>query len=134
MKNFIISILTSLLFYNQFIEVKEFWYLAIPVVAAIVFGILTEADDAFENYKAIKRRRKGILCISYLPPEESTVLLAVLALEEKYRVPIHLHYYEGYSIAEISKLLRCPAATIGSRLARGREKLKQELGEDYFEE
>lgn len=61
MKNFIISILTSLLFYNQFIEVKEFWYLAIPVVAAIVFGILTEADDAFENYKAIKRRRKGIL-------------------------------------------------------------------------
>ena len=60
-KNAIISILASLLFFIQLVEVKEFWYIAIPVVAAIVFGILTEADDAFENYKAIKRRRKGIL-------------------------------------------------------------------------
>ena len=61
MKNLIISILTSLLFYTQLVEVKEFWYLAIPVVAAIVFGILSEVDEAVENYKAIKRRRKGIL-------------------------------------------------------------------------
>ena len=68
--------------------------------------------------------------ISYLPPEENTVLSAVLALEEKYRVPIHLHYYEGFSIAEIAALLRRPAATVGSQLARGREKLKQILQEE----
>lgn len=68
--------------------------------------------------------------ICYLPPEESAVLSAVLALEEKYRVPIHLHYYEGFSITEIAALLRRPAATVGSQLARGREKLKQILQEE----
>lgn len=72
--------------------------------------------------------------LSYLPKVEMDLMQAMLCLEEKYRVPLHLHYYEGYSISEIGKLLHCPAATIGSRLARGREKLKQELGEDYYEE
>lgn len=72
--------------------------------------------------------------LSYLPKEEMDLMQAMLNMEEKYRLPLHLYYYEGYSLAEIGKLLRCPAATIGSRLARGREKLKQILGEDYYEE
>ena len=72
--------------------------------------------------------------LSYLPKMEMDLMDAMFRLDEKYRLPLHLHYYEGYSIAEIGKLLHCPSATIGSRLARGRDKLKQELGEDYFEE
>ena len=66
--------------------------------------------------------------LSYLPPEESDVLKAVLELEETYRVPIHLHYYEGYSIQEIAALLHVRPGTVGSRLSRGRELLKQRLG------
>ena len=31
--------------------------------------------------------------------EELEALSAVLALPEKYKLPIHLHYYEGYSVA-----------------------------------
>ena len=72
--------------------------------------------------------------LSYLPKDELDLMQAMLGLDERYRLPLHLYYYEGYSLAEIGKLLRCPAATIGSRLARGREKLKQILGEDYYEE
>lgn len=71
--------------------------------------------------------------ISYLPPEESALMQAVLSLEEKYRLPIHLHYYEGYSLEEIAKLLHVRPGTVGSWLSRGREKLKQALKEDYFE-
>ena len=71
--------------------------------------------------------------ISYLPPEESVVLEAVLSLDEKYRLPIHLHYYEGYSLEEIAKILHVRPGTVGSWLTRGREKLKQILKEDYFE-
>ena len=55
---------------------------------------------------------------------------AVQALPEKYGAVIHLHYYEGYSIKEIAKLLGLPAATVGTRLARGRERLRQMLKED----
>ena len=60
-------------------------------------------------------------------------MLAVLNLEEKYRLPIHLHYYEGYSIDEIAAILRVRPGTVGSWLTRGREKLKQILKEDYDE-
>ncbi len=71
--------------------------------------------------------------LCYLPPEENRVLLAVLSLEEKYRLPIHLHYYEGWSMEEIGKLLHARPGTVGSWLSRAREKLRKELEEDYFE-
>lgn len=64
-------------------------------------------------------------------PERDTGLLdAVRALPEKYSSVIHLHYYEGYSIKEIAKMLGVPVPTAGSRLARGRERLRQMLKED----
>lgn len=71
--------------------------------------------------------------LSYLPKEESSLMQAVLNLEEKYRLPIHLHYYEGWSLEEIAKLLRVRPGTVGSWLSRARDKLKKELEEDYFE-
>lgn len=61
---------------------------------------------------------------------ENAVLSAVRALPEAYSTVVHLYYYEGYSIKEIAKLLRLPAATVGTRLARGRERLRLLLKED----
>ncbi|WP_138753963.1 RNA polymerase sigma factor [Paenibacillus sinopodophylli] len=66
--------------------------------------------------------------LSYLPKEESDVLQAVLALDKKYRIPIHLHYYEGYSIQEIAAILQSKPATVGTWLARGRLLLKEKMG------
>lgn len=66
--------------------------------------------------------------LSYLPSEESELLLAVLSLDVKYRLIIHLYYYEGYSIKEISEILNLPQATVGTRLARGRKILKEIIG------
>lgn len=65
--------------------------------------------------------------------QESELLRAVMDLDEKYRVPIHLHYYEGYSIKEISELLGDKPATVGTRLARGREMLKVWMGGRFDE-
>jgi len=53
---------------------------------------------------------------------------AVSQLPEKLRTPIHLHYGEGYSTGEIAAMMKIPAATIRTRLHRGREKLKTLLG------
>ena len=64
------------------------------------------------------------------PEPEDRLLAAVRALPEKYGAVIHLHYYEGYSLKEIGKLLGLPAATVGTRLARGRERLRQSLKEE----
>lgn len=59
---------------------------------------------------------------------EREVLREVLALDVKYRVPIHLYYYEDYTIREIAELLRAKPATVGTWLARGREILRDKLG------
>ena len=56
--------------------------------------------------------------------ESSPILSAVQALPEKYSTVIHLYYYEGYTIKEIAKLLGLPTPTVGTRLSRGREKLR----------
>lgn len=66
--------------------------------------------------------------LSYLPPEENGILQAVLALDKKYRIPIHLHYYEGYSIKEIADIMQTKSATVGTWLARGRLILKDKIG------
>ncbi|MBQ3107645.1 MAG: sigma-70 family RNA polymerase sigma factor [Firmicutes bacterium] len=66
--------------------------------------------------------------LSYLPKEEHKVLQEVLALDAKYRLPIHLYYYGGYSIKEIAAFLGEKETTIGSRLARGRRILHKKLG------
>lgn len=64
---------------------------------------------------------------AYPPEEDNGVLAAVRALPEAYSTVIHLHYYEGYTIQEIAKLLGLPAATVGTRLRRGRERLRRLL-------
>ena len=65
-----------------------------------------------------------------LPADEGSreVILALANLPKKYRMCVHLHYYEGYSIEEIASLLGAKPATVGTWLSRARALLKQELG------
>ena len=53
---------------------------------------------------------------------------AVNRLPEKLRIPVHLHYGEGFSTAEIAEMTGVPASTVRTRLHRAREKLKDLLG------
>ena len=61
-------------------------------------------------------------------PEEREALNAVMALPEKFKLPIHLYYYEGYSVAEVAEILKLGQSAVKMRLKRGRELLKIELG------
>lgn len=72
--------------------------------------------------------------LDQLPFEEaadSRLFEAVMALEEKYRVVIHMYYYEEYDVAQIAQILRCPKGTVKSRLSRGRTLLKTTLKEEW---
>lgn len=60
----------------------------------------------------------------------SYVLEAVLGLPEKYKDAIYLHYYEGYSAAEIGKIIGKKENTVYSLLSRGRLMLKDKIGGD----
>ena len=60
-------------------------------------------------------------------PEDQGVLEAILALPETYKGPVHLHYYEGYSVEETAEILGLSLSAVKMRLKRGRERLKLEL-------
>ncbi|MFR4988695.1 RNA polymerase sigma factor [Anaerotruncus colihominis] len=65
--------------------------------------------------------------------EQYATLEAVLALPEKYKDVIYLHYYEGYNAREIGRILKKKENTVYTLLSRGRELLRQELGGDVIE-
>lgn len=61
------------------------------------------------------------------PEDHSDVLEAVLALPEKYKDPIYLHYYEGYTAEEIGQILHKNTNTVYTLLTRARQMLKTRL-------
>lgn len=61
------------------------------------------------------------------------VLEAVLALPEKYRNVVYLHYFEGYTAPQISRILNKNVNTIYTLLTRSRQMLRERLGGDVYE-
>jgi RNA polymerase sigma-70 factor (ECF subfamily) len=56
---------------------------------------------------------------------------AVDALPEAYREVVLLRYGEGFGYQEIADILRCPAGTVMSRLARARELIRAAVSGDH---
>ena len=59
--------------------------------------------------------------------DENTLQEYILELKQKYRAVIFLHYYEGYTTAEIAKIIKVSESTITTRLSRARNQLKTQL-------
>jgi len=63
--------------------------------------------------------------------KNNDLLDALKELSKSYRIPLYLYYYEGYSIKEISELLKSNESTVKTRLKRGKEKLKELMEGNY---
>ena len=63
-------------------------------------------------------------------PREGSVTQAVLSLPARYRIPIHLYYYEDLSVAEIARTIGKSEGTVKSRLFRARNLLRERLREE----
>ena len=77
--------------------------------------------------KGFWRKRAVTLDLDIEDPESTGVLETIVALPEKYKAPILLHYCEGYSVAEVGEILRLGQSAVKMRLKRGRELLRLEL-------
>ena len=64
-------------------------------------------------------------------PEDNRLFEAVMRLPDKYRIVVHLFYYEDYTIAEIAQILKRREGTVKSQLNRGRKLLKTMLMEEW---
>lgn len=64
--------------------------------------------------------------------EQKDLFDTVLQLPEKYRIPIHLFYYEDYSVKQIASVMSLPEATVKVRLKRGRDRLGKLLRKEEW--
>ena len=82
-------------------------------------------------------RRSSVLLEDYIDtlifetPEAKGLLEEVLKLPEKYRIVIHLFYYEDYSVKEMAEILHTSESNVKVRLSRGRKMLKKSLQEAW---
>lgn len=69
--------------------------------------------------------------VSFETAEQSALFETVMRLPAKYRIVIHLFYYEEQSVREIAQLLRISENNVKVRLSRGRKMLRDTLGEGW---
>ena len=65
---------------------------------------------------------------------DENLLDAIRTLPENYRNAIYLHYYEGYTAAEIGRMMAVPTNTVLSWLRRARAQLHTMLKEEIEDE
>ena len=112
-----------------------------------VFEKLLRYEGRFESEEhlkawllrvAINRCREDTELDENIPAPESgndgSVLDAVRTLPENYRNAVYLHYYEGYTAAEVGRMLGAPTNTVLSWLRRARAQLHTLLKEEIEDE
>ena len=75
------------------------------------------------KYTLMAEVHDGAVC----PTPDGDLHQVIDALPEALRLPVILHYVEGYSGKEIASLLRIPLVTVRNRLYSARKKLRLEL-------
>lgn len=82
----------------------------------------------------LRQRRRTVLveldenlAISDPDLPDLTLRAALLRLKLELRLPLVLHYVEGYTIQETAQLLHLPTGTLKHRLNRGKSQLKLEM-------
>ena len=84
---------------------------------------------AINECKNILRRRKHA-STAELDESIPAARDALRSLDLKLRLPMVLHYVDGYTIAETARILGVPTGTIKHRLQRARTILKEQLKEE----
>ena len=87
-----------------------------------------------ECYTIHRRRRREVLCgdpaaRETAPDADRDLYRLFTSLPEAYRLPMVLHYVEGYAVSEVAQMLRLGVNTVKSRLLRGRRLLGAALEE-----
>ena len=69
--------------------------------------------------------------LTFETPESSELFEAAMSLPEKYRIVVHLFYYEDYSMHEIAGILKRSESNVKVRLSRARSLLREKLQEEW---
>lgn len=88
----------------------------------------------------IQKRQKRVLPVEEIPEKavetddrSAELRSALFELDEKLRVPVVLHYIDGYSVRDIARILDITENAVKLRMLRGRKRLREILMEEVFE-
>ena len=92
--------------------------------------LLTCAANALKNlHRSFWRKNVTVLedDISFSDDRHQELHDALMTLPPKYRVVVHLYYFEGYDQGEIAGILRISRTAVQTRMQRARTMLRKEL-------
>ena len=118
---FLKYVLSSVSFENE--EHEKAWFIRVTIntckdlLKSFFHRHVTSLDEILERPAQMRE-------------DHREVLEAVLSLPQKYREVVYLHYYEGYTAPEISRILGKKVNTIYTLLTRSKQMLREKLGGD----
>ncbi len=121
---FLKYVLNSVVFEND--EHEKAWFIRVTINAC---------KDLIKSFFRSKTVPLDEL-LSYsqnISDDKKIILEAVLSLPLKYKNVVYLHYYEGYTAPEISKILNKNVNTVYTLLKCSKEMLKNKLGVEFYE-
>ena len=121
---FLKYVLNSVVFEND--EHEKAWFIRVTINAC---------KDLIKSFFRSKTVPLDEL-LSYsqnISDDKKIILEAVLSLPLKYKNVVYLHYYEGYTAPEISKILNKNVNTVYTLLKCSKEMLKNKLGGEFYE-
>jgi len=88
---------------------------------------INESKDYLKSYWHLKRTELNENISLNNNKYNEEIINALKNIPLNYRTIIYLYYYEGYSIKEISKIIKKSESAVKMRLSRGKELLKKEM-------
>ena len=86
-----------------------------------------------ECYSVMRKEKRVVSLEDYRQAEEqkdySDLYEAIYRLPEEMRLSVTLYYLEGYSVREIATMMKTTESAVKNRLARARQRLRNELAE-----
>ena len=96
--------------------------------AWLITAARNECKNQLKHWWRTRRADESVLnTLTWEQPEDGALWELILSLPEKYRLPVHLFYYEGYSIKEAAAILGRREGTVRSQLTRARAMLRDRL-------
>ncbi len=92
-----------------------------------LFQVFVQNDLMDRTFECIKDTSKTTEELAMDIVEKGSLIKELNRLDDKYRLPLILCYYNGYSYSEIAKVLGIKEGTVKSRISTGKAKLKERM-------
>ena len=98
--------------------------------------LLTVASNKCRDLLRFRTRHPNVsmefLAEQSVPPRDGAILDALMEVPEKFRLILILHYVEGYSTAEIARIIGRTGSAVKMRLQKGRKLLEEIYRKEYL--